>query len=108
MHLKDQQETMAKQPLGNMYMGTPATSVRSLPVLACIHILACCSSLCGTQVYTGLQIFVADLLKPSGTFVHATVHGGRNSKRAANDGTEARKEARERLGALLAVDDLHW
>lgn len=47
------------------------------------------------------------LLHSDGTLVHRPVNGRGNGQSTTDDGTDARQETREALGAGLAVDDLH-
>jgi hypothetical protein len=60
-----------------------------------------------TQQLCKSQLLVVNLLDPVDAFIQRTIDRSSNCKCATDDSAQAHKEARERLVAHLAVDDLH-
>lgn len=54
-----------------------------------------------------LEIFRPQLPQSRRTLEHTTINSSRNCQRASENGAQAGQETGERLGLLLAVDDLH-
>lgn len=53
------------------------------------------------------HVLGSQLLQPGSALKQATVNGRGNGQGAADNRAQPRQEAKERLGSLLAVDDLH-